>query len=123
MKIVIGDFINSDITYEQKLAIMTNKELIELVDELINKIYKKYKCHAHFTMFVDKDNSDLAIVDSLLLSIKKIFKDILQENYKSSYSDYLKIEIVAKNRSFEVICERDYIWTQYMDNKQNVFTL
>ena len=117
MKIVIGKFILYSLTYEQKLAIMTNKELIELIYER-DKIYKKYK-----NIFSSMLDIDTININNLYKSIEQIFKNICQEDYENYYKDSLEIQVVAKNRPFEVINGKYCIHIQYMDNKQNVFTL
>jgi hypothetical protein len=119
MKIVIGKFCTTDsITREQKIAIMTNPKLIEIVDKL-NKIYFKSKFGRLLKVF-DKTNPNIDIIDMLEKNIKTIMFNMLKITY---YYNDLKIENVAKNRPFEIINDGDFIWAQYMNNKQNVFTL
>jgi hypothetical protein len=119
MKIVIGGFcVDNSITREQKIAIMTNPELIEVVDKL-NKIYAKSK-FGSLTMAFDKKNPNINIINKLDVHIQQIMFNML----KTNYSNDLQIEIRAKNRPFEIWVESDgYIGIEYMDVKDNVFTL
>jgi hypothetical protein len=119
MKIVIGGFcVDNSITREQKIAIMTNPELIEVVDKL-NKIYAKSK-FGSFTMDFDKKNSNIDIVNKLEVHIQQIMFNML----KTNHSNDLQIKIIAKNKPFEIWIESDgYIGIEYINAKQNVFTL